>query len=713
MSITEMSPYGLPSLLTPSGSKRSGQPHWNQQKNSSMPFGRYARQNQASEIINYRDWPSRHIEFAPLWCSVDLRDGNQALPSPMDSKRKNAMFDLLVQMGFKEIEVGYPAASETDFHFVQELINGGSIPDDVTISVFTPAKKELIDRTFNAVRGAQNVVIHLCMATACLWREVVFDMSSSELMSFTSDAARHVVRRADELTAKRVRFEYTPETFNVTEPDFALSISNEVTSIFGACPERPVTLNLPSTVETNSPNEYADQIEWMHRNLGNRDGLILSVHPHNDRGTAVAAAELALMAGADRVEGTLFGNGERTGNVCLATLALNLFSAGVDPQLDFSDIDGIRRIVEYCNEMPVNPRHPYAGDLVYTAFSGTHQDAIAKGLAALEGRARLAGQATSSLSWEVPYLPIDPRDVGRTYKSVVRLNSQSGKGGVAHVILADYGFDIPRGMRVEFSRIVQTVAEETGGELNSHELWELFERQYLRVDIREVGEQWADNLVHLTPQADAAGGSEVPLDAAAESMMTAVNSALTRAGSSLRVRSVDSHPVVYSGRPMNVGYAELVQDGRSIWGAAVDASATAAILSAAVSVIARLAADEDGETPLPKLARLVALSSRCTQASPKTPTRRQEPGRHVHGHRVAHRVRRWRRSRTAAKSNGGGSGAGRGLARVHGGRGPQQFQRGELPSGRQVGRTRQSSQSLPAHQQPALPRIHTGKTSNN
>jgi len=335
--------------------------------------------------------------------------------------------------------------------------------------VFTPARIDLIDRTFEAIRGVDRAVVHLCLATACLWREVVFGMSAAELRDFTVIAAEHVARRADGMTSSQLRFEYSPETFNVTEPEFALAISNAVTSVWEACPDRPVTLNLPSTVETDTPNVYADQIEWMHRNLDDRESIILSVHPHNDRGTAVASAELALMAGADRVEGTLFGNGERTGNVCLATLALNLFSRGVDPQLDFSDIDGVRRAVEFCNQMPVHARHPYVGDLVYTAFSGTHQDAIAKGLAALQDRAGQAERVPADLPWEVPYLPVDPHDLGRTYESVVRVNSQSGKGGIAHILSRTHGLELPRDLRIEFARTVQKITDEAGTELNSRQ----------------------------------------------------------------------------------------------------------------------------------------------------------------------------------------------------------------------------------------------------
>jgi 2-isopropylmalate synthase len=425
-----------------------------------------------------RTWIERAVDRVPLWSSVDLRDGNQALPVPMDVRRKQAMFDLLVRMGFKDIEIGYPSASEVDFEFARHLVTGDLIPDDVTVSVFTPARPALIDRTFEAIRGADRAMIHLCHATACLWRDVVFRLTAAEVLQLARDNARYMLRLADEAGSSAIRFEYSPETFNVTEPEFALEIANTVAEIVDATPERPLTLNLPSTVEMHSPKVYADQIEWMHRNLDRRDSIILSVHPHNDRGTAVAAAEFAIAAGADRVEGTLFGNGERTGNVCLVTLALNLFTRGVDPQLDFSDIAAIRGVVEECNQMPVHARHPYGGDLVFTAFSGTHQDAVAKGLAHLASRAAAAGQAASDLPWEVPYLPIDPRDLGRSYEAIIRVNSQSGKGGIAHALRSGWGLDLPRELSVEFAAVIQRVADATGAEVTPDRIWDIFRAEY-------------------------------------------------------------------------------------------------------------------------------------------------------------------------------------------------------------------------------------------
>jgi 2-isopropylmalate synthase len=587
-----------PRLNKPDASRRKGQPFWNSQRGSSMPFARYGRDSLADHIRagSERSWPAGSIDFAPLWCSVDLRDGNQALPNPMDSGRKLSMFELLVDMGFKEIEVGYPAASETDFEFVRQLIRGGHIPDDVTISVFTPARPELIDRTFESLVGADRALVHLCMATACLWREVVFSMSMNELAKYTLFAAERVARRADELPGMNLRFEYSPETFNATEPEFALRVSNEVAASWDACPDRPVTLNLPSTVEVDSPNVYADQIEWMHRNLDNRESLILSVHPHNDRGTAVAAAELALQAGAERVEGTLFGNGERTGNVCLGTLALNLFSRGVDPQLDFSDIDGIRHVVESCTQMPVHPRHPYVGELVYTAFSGTHQDAIAKGFVALAERSQQTGVTAADISWEIPYLPIDPKDVGRTYESVVRLNSQSGKGGVSHVILSKYGLDMPRGLRIEFSRLVQKATEETGLELNSFQLWDLFKREYLKPEgrpvIEEVTTERLSGSVRVNLHVGDQGQGTAPALGQGDSLIAAVNTAIASTGRCFRLRSLTAQNWAESGGSGFVAYAESVKGEISKWGVAAGASEAEVMLMAAGNAIQRLLRDQ-------------------------------------------------------------------------------------------------------------------------
>ena len=418
-----------------------------------------------------RKWPSRIIDKAPLWCSVDLRDGNQALVEPMGPERKRRMFDMLVKLGFKEIEVGFPAASETDFAFCRELVEGHLVPDDVTIQVLTQARAELIERSFESIRGAKRVIMHLYNSTSTLQRRVVFGLDKPGIVDIAVTGARQIRDLAATMPETEIIYQYSPESFTGTELDFAVEICEAVMDVWQPTPQKKVILNLPATVEMSTANTYADQIEWFSRNIRNRDSIVLSLHPHNDRGTAVAAAEMGVMAGADRIEGTLFGNGERTGNVDLMTLALNLFSQGVDPDLAITDIDDIVRTVEHCNQLPVHPRHPYAGELVYTAFSGSHQDAIKKGFEALEKR--------NDALWEVPYLPIDPKDLGRTYEAVIRVNSQSGKGGVAYVIKADHGLDLPRALQVEFSRIVQEVADRTGKELTSPDIWSLFEETYL------------------------------------------------------------------------------------------------------------------------------------------------------------------------------------------------------------------------------------------
>ncbi|GGZ21459.1 2-isopropylmalate synthase [Streptomyces olivaceoviridis] len=453
-------------------------PVWNPQRPSPMPYHRYRPfQDRVSVPVADRAWPAARIERAPLWVPVDLRDGNQALAEPMDTPRKRRFFDLLVAVGFKEIEVGYPSASRTDFDFVRHLADGGVVPDDVTPVVFTPARADLIDRTFDAIEGLPRAVVHLYIATSPVWREVVLGRSRAEVWRTVRGAAEHMARRAGD--APGVRFQFSPETFNLTEPDFVLELCDGLTELWDASPDRPVTHNLPATVEIATPNVYADQIEYAHRNLARRDSVILSVHPHNDRGTGVACAELAVLAGAQRVEGCLFGNGERTGNVDLVTLALNLYAQGVDPMVDLGDIDAVRETVEHCNRLPVHPRHPYAGDLVHTAFSGTHQDAIGKGLAEHARRARESGVPKAQAPWSVPYLPIDPADVGRSYEAVIRVNSQSGKGGVAYLLRTHHGIDLPARMRADFARVVQEATDDSGREATPKELYELFRATYL------------------------------------------------------------------------------------------------------------------------------------------------------------------------------------------------------------------------------------------
>ncbi|MFF3503140.1 2-isopropylmalate synthase [Streptomyces sp. NPDC003247] len=453
-------------------------PPWNPQRPSPMPHHRYRPfQDRVSVPASDRSWPSARLERAPLWVPVDLRDGNQALAEPMDTPRKRRFFDLLVRTGFKEIEVGYPSASRTDFDFVRHLVTAGAVPDDVTPVVFTPARPELIDRTFEAIEGLPRAVVHLYIATSPVWREVVLGRNRDEVWRTVREAATHMARRAGDDPG--VRFQFSPETFNLTEPDFVLELCDGLTALWDASHDRPVTHNLPATVEIATPNVYADQIEYLHRHLARRDRVILSVHPHNDRGTGVACAELAVLAGAQRVEGCLFGNGERTGNVDLVTLALNLYAQGVDPMVDLGDIDAVRETVEHCNRLPVHPRHPYAGELVHTAFSGTHQDAIDKGFAHHARRAAELGLPEREAPWSVPYLPIDPADLGRSYEAVIRVNSQSGKGGVAYLLRTHHGIDLPAAMRPDFSRVVQEATDDSGREATPKELYELFRATYL------------------------------------------------------------------------------------------------------------------------------------------------------------------------------------------------------------------------------------------
>src|SRR5580693_7756530 len=448
------------------------------QQPSGMPCHRYTPFKPVE--LPDRTWPAQAITEAPRWLSTDLRDGNQALIDPMSPSRKHKMFDLLVRMGYKEIEVGFPSASQTDFDFVRSLIEDGRIPGDVQISVLTQAREELIERTVQSLAGAPRATVHLYNATATVFRRVVFGIGREECRDLAADGARSVIKYAEQyLDGCDFGFEYSPEIFMDTELDFAAEVCEAVMDVWQPGPDREIILNLPCTVERSTPNVYADQIEWMSRNLSRRGYVCLSVHTHNDRGTAVADAELAVLAGADRIEGCLFGNGERTGNVCLVTLGLNLFSQGIDPMINFADIDEIRRTVEYCNQLPVHPRHPYAGDLVYTAFSGSHQDAVKKGFEALEAEARDAGVPFAEYPWAVPYLAIDPHDVGRTYEAVIRVNSQSGKGGVAYVMKAEHQLDLPRRLQIEFSRVIQEHTDSEGGEVSPSRMWEIFAEAYL------------------------------------------------------------------------------------------------------------------------------------------------------------------------------------------------------------------------------------------
>ncbi len=538
--------------------------------------------------LNDRQWPNRTIDTPPTWLSTDLRDGNQALFEPMNSERKMRLFATLCQMGFKEIEVAFPSASQTDFDFVRQLIEGGHIPNDVTISVLTQAREHLIRRTMEALQGARRAIVHVYNATSKPFRDIVFDISKAEVVDMAVGAVRLIRQLAAEQPATEWQLEYSPETFTATELDFALEICDAVTDAWGATPDNKVILNLPATVEVTTPNVYADQIEWMHRHLARRDSVIVSVHPHNDRGTAVATAELAMMAGAERVEGCLFGNGERTGNVDLITLALNLYTQGVAPGLDLSDINGVARTYEYCTQLPIHPRHPYVGDLVFTAFSGSHQDAIKKGF----------GIQAVDAPWNVPYLPIDPADLGRSYDSVIRVNSQSGKGGIAYLLEAEYGVVLPRRLQVEFSGVVQRHTDSHGGEVSASEIWQLFSAEYVDTEgpLRYVGHHLVEHGhaqgIRLTVEQHGktqqlAGEGNGPIDAA-------VN-ALRGLNIALQVRSYEERSMgssKHGGDATACAFVELVPPGshQECHGVGIDANIVTASLKALLSGVNRLGA---------------------------------------------------------------------------------------------------------------------------
>ncbi|WP_174545454.1 2-isopropylmalate synthase [Actinomadura rubrobrunea] len=551
-----------------------------------------------------RTWPNKTITKAPRWLSTDLRDGNQALIDPMDGHRKLKMFELLVRMGYKEIEVGFPAASQTDFDFVRRLIEEDRIPDDVRISVLTQAREELIERTVQSLVGAERATVHLYNATAPLFRRVVFGIGREECKALAVEGTRTVMKFAEQYLGDcDFGYEYSPEIFIDTELDFALEVCEAVMDVWRPGPDREIILNLPSTIERATPNVYADQIEWMSRNLSRREFVCLSVHPHNDRGTGVAAAELAVMAGADRVEGCLFGNGERTGNVCLVTLGMNLFSQGVDPQIDFSDIDEIRRTVEYCNQLPVHERHPYAGDLVYTSFSGSHQDAIKKGFAALEADAAAAGVPVDQFRWELPYLPIDPKDVGRTYEAVIRVNSQSGKGGVSYIMKTEHSLDLPRRLQIEFSRVVQRHTDAEGGEVTPERMWQIFEAEYLAAGPR-VG-LLAHRAVSRVDEKDVLScdiridGEIREIEGVGNGPVSAFEAALATVGVNVRVLDYAEHALSAGGDARAAAYVECDVDGTVVWGVGIDGNIVTASLKAilsAVNRVARAQTEADAET---------------------------------------------------------------------------------------------------------------------
>ncbi|MGW7530933.1 2-isopropylmalate synthase [Amycolatopsis sp. NPDC054798] len=580
-------------LRTPSRPAPAGQPSWNPQRGTSMPVHRYRPWYDVVENIDVPDrtWPDKRIERAPLWCAVDLRDGNQALIDPMSPARKRKFFDLLVRMGYKEIEVGFPAASQTDFDFVREIIDEGAIPDDVHIQVLTQCRPELIERTFQALEGAPRAIVHIYNSTSILQRRVVFREEREGIKKIATQAAEMVVELAAKQPDTDFRFQYSPESYTGTELSYALEVCNAVTEIWQPTPQKPVILNLPATVEMATPNVYADSIEWMSRNLERRDSVILSLHPHNDRGTGIAAAELGYQAGADRIEGCLFGNGERTGNVDLVALGMNLYSQGIDPQIDFSDMDEIKRTVEYCNQLPVPERSPWGGDLVFTAFSGSHQDAINKGLDAMKDAADKKGVPVDEHPWEVPYLPIDPKDVGRTYEAVIRVNSQSGKGGVAYIMKAEHQLDLPRRLQMEFSKVIQAYTDTEGGEVDPATMWRAFSAEYLesKTPLELIKQRVTDN-----------GGGEYDLEATVKvegdeheitgrgnGPIAAFFDALSTVGYDLRLLDYSEHTLSPGDDSRAASYIECAISDRVFWGIGVDPSIVTASLRAVVSAVNR------------------------------------------------------------------------------------------------------------------------------
>jgi 2-isopropylmalate synthase len=564
----------------------------NTQQRSPMPFGRY----QAFEPIDLPDrtWPANRITRAPRWLSTDLRDGNQALIDPMSPARKMRMFELLVQMGYKEIEVGFPSASQTDFDFVRQLVEQDRVPEDVTISVLTQAREDLIERTVQSLVGVHHANIHMYNALAPLFRRVVFHAGKDEVRNIAVRGTEMVMKYAESWLDKTViGYEYSPEIFTGTELPFSVDVCEAVSDVWQPDDGREIILNLPATVEMATPNVYADQIEWFSRQLTRREFTTISLHPHNDRGTAVAATELAMMAGADRVEGCLFGHGERTGNVCLVTLGMNLFSQGIDPQIDFADIDEIRRTVEWCTQLPVHPRHPYAGDLVYTAFSGSHQDAIKKGLEDLDEKARQAGVPVGELAWEAPYLPIDPKDVGRSYEAVIRVNSQSGKGGVAYVLKAEHKLDLPRRAQIEFSRVIQEHTDAEGGEISPERIWEVFTAEYLaretplRLDSVHTSsaagekDQLETNLYVEGELTTLRGTGNGPIAA----FVNAINE--LPQGFDVRVLDYHEHALSSGGDAIAAAYVECLVGDEVLWGIGLDANIVTASLKAVISAVNR------------------------------------------------------------------------------------------------------------------------------
>jgi 2-isopropylmalate synthase len=565
------------------------------QKPSAMPVHRYS--SFIPVDLTDRTWPTKQIKVAPKWCSVDLRDGNQALIDPMDTPRKLAMFKLLVAMGYKEIEVGFPSASQTDFDFVRKIIEDGMIPDDVVIQVLTQARETLIDRTFESIKGAKQAIVHLYNSTSTLQRRVVFGQDKDGIKKIATDAAQYCLDKVSTVPGTLVSFEYSPESYTGTELEFAVEVCNAVNAIWKPTPTWKTIMNLPATVEMATPNVYADSIEWMCRHLDNRDSVIVSLHPHNDRGTGVAAAELGYLAGADRIEGTLFGNGERTGNVCLVTLGMNLVSHGIDPMIDFSNLDETRRTVEYANQLRVPERHPYGGDLVFTAFSGSHQDAIKKGFDHLAIDAKAAGKEVKDFIWAVPYLPIDPLDIGRTYEAVIRVNSQSGKGGVAYLMKNEHHLDLPRRLQIEFSKVVQQKTDTEGGEITGEAMWQVFEDEYLPTanDDKKWGRFRLKGLSQTSVLDEDVQlsisildrGKLVELSGEGNGPIAAFCNILQAYGVDVRVLDYYEHALSAGGDASAAAYLECAIEGEVFWGVGIDPNTTTASLKAVVSAINR------------------------------------------------------------------------------------------------------------------------------
>lgn len=573
------------------------------QQPSGMPVAKYVPfREQIAVDLPDRTWPTRVITKAPRWCAVDLRDGNQALIDPMSPDRKKRMFDLLVRMGYKEIEVGFPSASQTDYDFVRELIEGNHIPDDVTIQVLTQCRDHLVERTFDAIRGAKQAIVHFYNSTSVLQRKVVFGLDQDGIIDIALQGARLCRKLEETVPETTVYYEYSPESYTGTELDFAVRICNAVIDVIDPTPDHKMIINLPATVEMATPNVYADSIEWMVRHLDRRESVVVSLHPHNDRGTGVAAAELGYLAGADRIEGCLFGNGERTGNVDLVTLGMNLFSQGIDPQIDFSNIDEIRRTVEHCNQLPVGERHPWGGDLVFTAFSGSHQDAIKKGFEFMEREAKEAGKGIDELVWGVPYLPIDPHDIGRSYEAVVRVNSQSGKGGVAYILKSEHHLDLPRRLQIEFSGVVQGKTDAEGGEVTPRELWNIFKDEYLPAKDGETNDWGRFTPVSHTLVSGENGtdritatmldrGLEVTVEGAGNGPIAAFIDALGTLGIDVRVLDYHEHALSAGGDARAAAYVECAVGDRVLWGVGLHSSIVKASLTAILSAVNRAERD--------------------------------------------------------------------------------------------------------------------------